>query len=163
MTAALAARTSAWVLELAPVATDAPNHVPHVVSDKKGACLVDCYADRAPHGLVVTVDKAGEDVSWRADGSAVSERHEDHLVAAADAAVPRAMLADKSAIVEGWPECGAVRECQPQRGGVRAECIVRFDRLRDENWSRWPDALIDILAVVAVGPTIKGPSRTEVI
>ena len=91
----------------------------------------------------------------RAGRLAVRERHEDHLVAAARLAVPRAMLADEGAVLHFGAEQVAGVEGQAERRGMRAERIVRHDRLCDEVGPRRLRPHIDMLAVIAVGPAIE--------
>ena len=60
------------------------------------------------------------------------ERHEHHLVAAARLAVPRAVLADEGAAAIGLRQRVAFGEGEPERRDVRAERVVRHDRLGDQ-------------------------------
>src|SRR4051794_13630646 len=77
---------------------DAPHHVANVVGPQQRAGAIDGDAARPAERLFLVVDEAGENVDRLTGRTALRERHEDHLVAAARVAVPRAMLADEGTV-----------------------------------------------------------------
>src|SRR5688572_11599998 len=63
------------------------------------------------------------------------------------------MLADEHSMTEG--QGGLCGICEAERRRVRAECVIRNDRLRDEIGTRRLDARIHAPAKVAVRPAIE--------
>ena len=88
-----------------------------------------CLSSRTPTGRPCAspfvVEEAGQHVLRRARGLAVRERHEDHLVAGARLAIPRAVLADEGAAGHLGRKQIAGVEGEPERGRVRAERVIR--------------------------------------
>ena len=90
------------------------------------------------------------------DGLAVRERHEDHLVAGARLAIPRAVLADEGA-------AGHLR--RKQLAGVEGRARATPCARRARSRARSPSAtrsgrcgstrVVDVLAVVAVRPAVE--------
>ena len=135
---------------------DAPDRVADVVGDQQRAARVD--ARRRPGGRARCRRSSRKPVSTSSGvprRPAARERHEDHLVAARRLAVPRAVLADERAAAIALRQQLAVVEREPERRGVRAERVVGHDRLRDQVGPRRLDALVDVLAVVAVRPAVE--------
>src|ERR1700735_1039383 len=75
-------------------------HTPHRIADIVGhqqrALLVDLDADRPSLRLAIAVEETGQHFLRRTRWLAIGERHEDHTVAGARLAIPRAVLADES-------------------------------------------------------------------
>ena len=92
---------------------------------------VDATPTGRPRALPSSSTKPASTSSGRPAGLPSTERHEDHLVAAAWPAVPRAVLPDEHALLElgGQGVVSGLR--QAERSRVRAEGIVGRDR-------RWP-------------------------
>ena len=87
---------------------------------------------------------------------AAGKGHEDDLVAAVRAPVPRAVLADEHALRKGRWQRGATRPGQAQRRGVRAERVVGHARLFHKLRPRRLNALVHMLAEPAVRPAVEG-------
>src|SRR6185503_12846781 len=126
---------------------DAPDRVADIVGDEKAAPFVEGDADRAAVGFVLRSQEAGEHFLRLARRLAVAEGNEYDVVAGEGLAVPGAVLADVGAVV---------RHCEAERGDVGAEGVVGLDRLGDEVGALRLDALVDVRAVVAVGPAVEG-------
>ena len=56
----------------------------------------------------------------------------------------------------------ALREGEPERGGMRPQRVVRHDRLRDQIGPLRLHPLVDMVAEVAVGPAVEAAVRTAV-
>ena len=81
--------------------------------------------------------------------------HVAHLVAAQRRAVPAAVLADEGTAPVGRRQVGAGVEPQAQRGNVRGQRVVGLDRLSNQVGPLGTYAMVDVLAVVAVGPAVE--------
>src|SRR3546814_6915654 len=64
------------------------------------AARVDRDPDRPAARLPVLADETGDEIHRRAGRTAITERHENHLVAGGFAAVPAAVLADEYTLDE---------------------------------------------------------------
>src|SRR6478735_3266166 len=89
-------------------------------------------ARRPKPNAVISLEEAGQHVLRRARRLAVLEWYEDHLVARARFAIPRAVLADEGAVGHLVRKQIAGVERQPKRGRMRAKCIIRRHRLLHE-------------------------------
>ena len=117
---------------------------------------VDGDADRAAARVAVGVEEAGQHVDRRARRLAAGERHEDHLVAAARVAVPRAVLADEHAACERRPAAAPRR----RRRGRATRCAGRAHSRARSPSPRGRAAAASTrvstcCAVVAVGPAVE--------
>lgn len=84
-----------------------------------------------------------------------SKGHIDNLIAIELISVPASMFADKrSALIFARQILGGVKN-HADRCHVGAQCIVRTDRLGDEVGPLRIDPRVDILAEIAVGPSVK--------
>src|SRR3546814_18682206 len=81
--------------------------------------------------------------------------HEHHLVTAGGSPVPWAVHADEGATAIPRRQQRRIVESQPQRSHVRAERIVRHDGPCHEVGLLRLDFLIDMRAVVTVGPAVE--------
>src|SRR5947209_12333430 len=95
---------------------DAPDRIADVVGHQQRARLVDADADRAALGVAAVVEESGQDVLRLAGRLAVGEGYEDDLVAGAELAIPRAVLADEGAIRHRFRKQLAGVEGEPERG-----------------------------------------------
>ncbi|CAN6484249.1 unnamed protein product [Victoria cruziana] len=134
---------------------DAPDHIADIVGHQQRAAAVQRDAHRPSLRLALPVQKSTEHEQRRPRGPRPVEGHEDHLVAAARLAVPRAMLADEHALREARRQAVAARRRQAQRGGVRAQRIVGHQGPLDQIRPRRPDPLVHMRAEIAVGPAVE--------
>ena len=117
---------------------------------------VDRHADWAAERLVlVLAQKPGQHVDRIAGRLPTLERHEDDLVATVRLAVPGAVLADEGALLKRRRQAVALGEDEAKRCGVRAERVVRHDRLLDQVRALRLHPVIHMIAVVAVGPAVE--------
>src|SRR5436190_20777501 len=133
----------------------APDRVADVVGDQKRALLVEPDTDGAALRLALVVEEAGQHVLRRPRRLAVLEWNEDHLVAGAGLAIPRAVLADEGAIFHLGRKQIAGVEGQPERSRMRAERVIRSHRLLHQVGPLWLDACVDMISVIAVRPAIE--------
>src|SRR5688572_12402865 len=78
-------------------ACNPPDTVADIIGDQERTSLVQGDADRSAIGFALIVEKSGQHVYRIACRSALSERHEDHLVAAERIAIPGAVLTHEHA------------------------------------------------------------------
>src|SRR6185369_1412326 len=108
---------------------DAPDRIADVVRDQKSAAFVHHHADGTALRVAVSIEEAGEHILGHSLRPAILERHEDHLVAVRDRAIPRTMLTDEGAAPVLRGQQRPLVEGQPERSSVRAQRIVRHNRL----------------------------------
>src|SRR5690606_27382772 len=132
-----------------------PYRVRQVVGHDQRALRVHRYAHGAAARGAVAIAKARHEVYGRARRPAVLERYEHDLVAHGFAAIPAAMLTDENTVGE-LAAHGLVRKGDAQRGHVRAQRVVRLDRRGDFIGILRADAVVHILAPVAIGPAVEG-------
>ena len=113
------------------------------------------------HATSVALEKVGQNIDRVAGGPPVPEWH-DYLVAAVFASVPRTVLADEHAVPKGCRQRGAGVVGEAERCRVGAKCIVGRDCRRHQVGPCRFDALVDVLAPVAIGPAVKAASLTDV-
>src|SRR5947207_1197210 len=116
------AALSAWFALKRP-SCEPPDYVADVVGDKQRAAPVERDADRTTARLAFFADEAGKHFHRRARWAAVSERNENHVVAAQRPPVPRAVLPDESA---------TAREYHAEGRDMVAERVIGLDRLRHQ-------------------------------
>src|SRR6185437_4086013 len=74
-------------------------------------------------------------------------------------------MSDEGATGEARRQIAGMRECKAERGSVGPKRVVRHDRPGDKVGPLRLDPLVDVLAVVAVGPAIEAavPDRRHVV
>src|SRR5262245_31894307 len=106
--------------------------------------------------MLFAVDEAGQDLFGLVTARpAIGERHEDDSVAGQRLAIPRTVLTDERAAAIARRQQVAAVEHESERRRVRAECVVGNDRFRDQVGPRRLWALVDVIAEVAVWPTVE--------
>src|SRR5690606_19775994 len=120
------------------------------------AAGIERHSDRPAAGVAVAVEEAGDEIlRLVASRPAAGKRYPDHLVACQIVPVPTAVHAHERAVRVSGREALGADESQPQRGDVRAERIIGLDRRPDQLRLLGADAWIDVLAPIAVRPTIE--------
>ncbi len=132
-----------------------PDSVADVVGYKQGSSLIQRNANWPPDRTAVRCKKTSQEILRKPRWLAVRKRHEYHLVPGARLAVPRAVLADESAIPVMRRKQIAVVEHQTERRGVVAEHIVGNNGCRDERWALRRSSRVHVLPPIAVGESIK--------
>src|SRR5690606_35812866 len=133
----------------------APYRVRQVVGNDQRAARIYRYAYRAAACGAVAIAKARDEVDGRAGRPPILERYEHDLVAHGFAAIPTAMFADENALGE-LAAHGRAGKSHAQRGHVRAQRIVRLDRRGDFIGILRADAVVHMLAPIAVRPAVEG-------
>src|SRR3546814_9515600 len=87
------------------------------------AARVDRDPDRPAARLPVLADETGDEIHRRAGRTAITERHENHLVAGGFAAVPAAVLADEYTLDEACAHRWR-RKRKAECGDMRAKRII---------------------------------------
>ena len=127
-------------------------------ADEQGACPIERNADRtsAPPSSVSPARKSVTTGMGSTTRLSVNEGDEDHLVAVQRVPVPAAMLAHKGAAGElGGESVSPWLKVTPSAADMGAEAVIRLDRLRDHFRLLRMDALVHVLAPVAVRPAVE--------
>src|SRR5207237_676204 len=144
---------------------NAPDGAPGVVGDQQSAGSIDPNSDWPTARIAVLVNEARDEIHRLADRLAAGEADEHDAVTVDLAPVPAAVLADEGAAAEHRGEAAAGVEGEAQRRDVRAKRVVGRDRLGDEVRALRLDPWVEMLAVVAVRPTVEstGPHGRHVV
>src|SRR6185295_1440513 len=133
----------------------APHGVAHVIGDQQRTARIQRHAHRAAPGLTLVADESRQHILRHSLRLAFGEGHEHHLVSRRGLAIPRPVLADEHAVVEPLRKRGLAGVHQAQCRDVRAQGVVGRQRLRHQVRALRLDALVDVLAVVAVRPAVE--------
>src|SRR3984893_7479329 len=98
--------------------------------------------------MIVGIEKARNHVLRRSAGLSTAERNKDDLVAVKRGPIPASMLADEGSASIIFGELAAVVHGEPQRCHVRAQRVVRHDRLGHEIRSLWLNARVEMASIV---------------
>ena len=134
---------------------DPPDAIADIVGHQQSALAIDRDTDRPATGVAVLIEESGQDVD-RLSRPACPARRERRSPCSRWAACGSTSRAGRR--TRRWrtaPQRAAVGERQAERGGVRAERVVRHDRPGDQVGPLRLDARVDMLAVIAVRPAVE--------
>ena len=143
-------------------ARNAPNGVANIIGNNQRPSLVDSQPDWTSVYGVAGSPEAGDDILCQAGGLTVPERHEHDLIAANGGSVPAAVLPHEHAAAVASRQRGLIVPSDTDCRDMRAERVIGPDRLGDEVGLLRHHTWVEMLAVITVRPTVKGPSLTDV-
>ena len=92
--------------------THPPHSIPHIIGDQQCAARIYGDADWAALSLALGIEKARQYVDRHTVRHPIGEGHENNLVAACRAAIPRAMLTNERAVAKVFWQGIAARKNQ---------------------------------------------------
>jgi len=105
--------------------------------------------------VIVCIEEAGDDVLRRAAGFSAAERHENHLVSVKRTSIPTSVFAYEGAAAVACGKVGACVHRDTQWRHMRAQGVVRHNRLSHQIGALRLDPRVEMLAVIAIGPAIE--------